>query len=192
MPKSTKAVSKPLTDAQQRQQDIALVLQAAVEQHKAGAHGDAQALYELLVSAAPDLADARFGLAMLLVQMERPADALPHFETGLAVNPDNADGWVHYIHALHVLGHSSSAWIAVGIAQKLGIQGEAFAWQVAQLAPPVQFTPAPEAKPRARRAPRKTAPANADAAAVEVDVAAMPKPRARRTVRKAAPAALEA
>lgn len=197
MPKSTRAVSPSLTDAQQREQDIALVLQAAVAQHKVGEYGDAQALYEVILNAAPQQADARFGLAMLMVQTGKPAEALPHFEAALDANPDHADCWVHYLNALDQLGHSSAAWIAAGIAQKRGIDSEAFVQQLAKLAPPVQFTAAPAPKPRARRAPRKTAAPAADVietvAAVADDAAApAAKPRARRTVRKAAPVALEA
>lgn len=193
MPKSTQAASKPLTEAQQREQDIALVLQAAIAQHQAGAHADAQALYEVIVNAAPEQADARFGLAMLMVQMDQPTEALPHFEAALDVNPDNADCWVNYIRALDLLGHSASAWIAVNIAQKHGINSEAFTWQVAQLAPPpAQFVAAPAAKPKARRTVRKPkavaeeiAKEGAEESAVPLEVVATPKPRVRRTVRKA-------
>ncbi|MCA7959187.1 glycosyltransferase [Burkholderia multivorans] len=133
MPPSAPAT---LTPEQQLAQDIALVMENALERQRSGAFAEAQALYEAILDAMPAHADARYNLAVLLVDTGRPADALPHFEAALGANPANGYYWVSYIHALHRSGQTPAAWIAVEIAQQRGVRGPALDGLIAQMAMP--------------------------------------------------------
>ncbi|NHV30712.1 tetratricopeptide repeat protein [Burkholderia sp. D-99] len=128
--------SAPLTPEQQLAQDIALVLDNALERQRAGAFDDARALYEAILDAVPTHGDAHYNLAVLLVDTGRPADAVPHFEAALGAEPTNGHFWVSYIHALYRSDQSAAAWIAVEIAQQRGVRGPALDGLISQLAMP--------------------------------------------------------
>ncbi|MBY8604103.1 MAG: tetratricopeptide repeat protein [Burkholderia sp.] len=130
------SASATLTPEQQLAQDIALVLDNALERQRAGAFDDARALYEAILDAVPAHGDAHYNLAILLVDTGRPADAVPHFEAALGANPTNGYYWVSYIHALHRSGQAAAAWIAVEIAQQRGVHGPALDGLISQLAMP--------------------------------------------------------
>ncbi|AWG31729.1 tetratricopeptide repeat protein [Burkholderia cenocepacia] len=133
-----------LTPEQQLAQDIALVMDNALERQHSGAFDDAQALYGAILDAMPTHADAHYNLAVLMVNTGRPADALPHFEAALGVNPVNGHYWVSYIHALHHSGQTPAAWIAVEIAQQRGVHGPALDGLITQMSTPdVVFATAP-------------------------------------------------
>lgn len=125
-----------LTPEQQLAHDIALVMQSATQQHHAGQYDEAQTLYEAILSAVPEHADANYNLAVLKVQTGKPGDAVPHFEVALGSKPDNGNYWVSYINALHQSGQSSAAWVAVEIAQQRGFKGPAFDGLITQMAAP--------------------------------------------------------
>ncbi|RSB83144.1 glycosyltransferase family 41 protein [Burkholderia cenocepacia] len=125
-----------LTPEQQFAQDIALVMESALERQHSGAFDDARALYEAIVDAMPTHADAHYNLAVLMVDTGRPTDALPHFEAALGVNPANGYYWVSYIHALHHSGQTPAAWIAVEIAQQRGVHGPALDGLITQMSMP--------------------------------------------------------
>lgn len=129
-------VSAALTPEQQLAQDIALVMENALERQRSGAFDDARALYEAILDAVPTHGDAHYNLAVLLADTGHPADAVPHFEAALGVSPDNGHYWVSYIHALHRSGQAAAAWIAVEIAQQRGVHGPALNGLIAQLASP--------------------------------------------------------
>ncbi|HHT8960322.1 TPA: tetratricopeptide repeat protein, partial [Burkholderia cenocepacia] len=93
-----------LTPEQQLAQDIALVMENALERQRSGAFDDARALYEAILDAVPAHADAHYNLAVLMVDTGRPAGAVPHFEAAIGANPANGYYWVSYIHALHRSG----------------------------------------------------------------------------------------
>ncbi|WP_233345537.1 tetratricopeptide repeat protein [Burkholderia cepacia] len=128
--------SAALTPEQQLAQDIALVMENALERQRSGAFDDARALYEAILDAVPTHGDAHYNLAVLLADTGHPADAVPHFEAALGVSPDNGYYWVSYIHALHRSGQAAAAWIAVEIAQQRGVHGPALNGLIAQLASP--------------------------------------------------------
>ncbi|HKT66261.1 MAG TPA: tetratricopeptide repeat protein [Burkholderia sp.] len=128
--------STPLTPEQQLAQDIALVLDNALERQRAGAFDDARTLYEAILDAVPAHGAAHYNLAVLLVDTGRPTDAVPHFEAALGADPANGYYWVSYIHALHRSGQAAAAWIAVEIAQQRGVHGPALDALIAQLAMP--------------------------------------------------------
>ncbi|WP_423370019.1 tetratricopeptide repeat protein [Burkholderia sp. LMG 32019] len=124
------------TPEQQLAQDIALVMDNALERQRSGAFDDARALYEAILDAVPTHGDAHYNLAVLLADTGHPADAVPHFEAAIGVSPDNGYYWVSYIHALHRSGQAAAAWIAVEIAQQRGVHGPALNGLIAQLASP--------------------------------------------------------
>ena len=128
--------SAALTPEQQLAQDIALVMDNALERHRSGAFDDARALYEAILDAVPAHGDAHYNLAVLLADTGHAADAVPHFEAALGASPDNGYYWVSYIHALHRSGQTAAAWIAVEIAQQRGVHGPALNGLIAQLASP--------------------------------------------------------
>jgi predicted O-linked N-acetylglucosamine transferase (SPINDLY family) len=133
---TTEPDTPQLTPEQQLEQDIALVMQSAVELHHKEEFADAQALYEAILSAVPAHADANYNLAVLKVQTERPHDAIPHFEAALGSNPHNGNYWVSYINALFKSDQSAAAWVAVELAQMRGFSGPAFDGLIAQMATP--------------------------------------------------------
>ncbi|KWB27055.1 hypothetical protein WL32_02275 [Burkholderia cepacia] len=128
--------SAALTPEQQLAQDIALVMENALERQRSGAFDDARALYEAILDAVPAHGDAHYNLAVLLADTGHAADAVPHFEAALGASPDNGYYWVSYIHALHRSGQTAAAWIAVEIAQQRGVHGPALNGLIAQLASP--------------------------------------------------------
>jgi len=125
--------SAALTPEQQLAQDIALVMDNALERQRSGAFDEAQALYEAILDAVPTHADAHYNLAVLMVDTGRPADAVPHFEAAIGANPANGYYWVSYIHALYRSGQTPAAWIAVEIAQQRGVHGPALDGLISQM-----------------------------------------------------------
>ncbi|AQQ33994.1 tetratricopeptide repeat protein [Burkholderia cenocepacia] len=139
-----------LSPEQQFEQDIALVMQNAIQHHHDGAFGDAEALYGAILDAMPEHADANHNLAVLLVDTDRAADAIPHFEIALGANPANGQCWVSYINALFRANQTPAAWVAVEMAQQRGVHGPALDSLISQMATPnVTFPTAPAAGPAA-------------------------------------------
>ncbi|MPV69910.1 tetratricopeptide repeat protein [Burkholderia sp. BE17] len=133
---SDPSATATLTPEQQLAQDIALVMDNALERQRSGAFDDAQALYEAILDAVPAHADAHYNLAVLMVDTGCPADAVPHFEAAIGANPANGYYWVSYIHALYRSGQTPAAWIAIEIAQQRGVRGPALDGLIAQMAAP--------------------------------------------------------
>ncbi|MGF6769736.1 putative O-linked N-acetylglucosamine transferase (SPINDLY family) [Paraburkholderia sp. GAS199] len=134
------------TPEQQLEQDIALVLQTALDHHHKSEFDDAEALYRIILDTNPNHGDVLYNLAVLLTQTARAADAVPLFQHGLGVQPLNGQYWVGYINALSEAGQSAAAWIALEMAQKLGVKGPAIDGLIVKLANPgkiVQTVPVP-------------------------------------------------
>jgi Tfp pilus assembly protein PilF len=72
--------AEPLTPEQQLEQDIALVLQTALQHHHQAEFNDAETLYRTILEAKPHHADVLYNLGVLLGQTSRTADAVPLFE----------------------------------------------------------------------------------------------------------------
>nr|WP_082902648.1 tetratricopeptide repeat protein [Paraburkholderia ginsengiterrae] len=117
--------AEPLTPEQQFEQDIALVLQTALDHHHKGELDDAEALYKAILDAKPGHTDVQYNLGVLYTQNGRPADALPHFETALGAAPNNGQFWVAYISALIDAGQMQAAWLALEMGQQRGLKGPA-------------------------------------------------------------------
>ncbi|WP_429485110.1 tetratricopeptide repeat protein [Paraburkholderia youngii] len=119
------ANAEPLTPEQQFEQDIALVLQTALEHHHKGDADDAEALYKAILEARPDHTDVQYNLGVLYVQNGRPADALPYLEGALGGAPNNGQFWVAYINALIDSNQIQAAWLALEMGQQRGLKGPA-------------------------------------------------------------------
>ncbi|WP_341313909.1 tetratricopeptide repeat protein [Paraburkholderia sp. IMGN_8] len=128
--------AEPLTPEQQLEQDIALVLQTALEHHHKGELDDAEALYQAILEAKPAHPDVNYNLGVLRVQTSRPAEALPHFELVLGIAPHNGQYWVAYINALIDAGQTPAAWLALEMGQQQGLNGQAVDGLIARMASP--------------------------------------------------------
>jgi predicted O-linked N-acetylglucosamine transferase (SPINDLY family) len=127
---------QPLSPEQQRAQDIALVMQSAIEQYHAGEVNDARALFEAILEAMPNHPDANYNLGVVKVQTGYAAEAVPHFEVALGSSPANGQYWVAYINALFESDQVAAGWTAVELAQQQGVQGPALNSLIHQLAQP--------------------------------------------------------
>jgi predicted O-linked N-acetylglucosamine transferase (SPINDLY family) len=154
-----------LSPEQQFEQDIALVMQNAVERHHAGAFDDAKALYEAVLGAIPVHVGANYNLAVMLVDAGRPADAIPYFEIALGADPNNGPCWGGYINALYRANQIPAAWIAVEMAQQRGVHGPALDGLIAQMAAPDVTLP--------------TAPAagSVDSGSITLNISSQPRPQ---------------
>ncbi|HYS62605.1 MAG TPA: tetratricopeptide repeat protein, partial [Paraburkholderia sp.] len=117
--------AETLSPEQQFEQDIALVLQVALEHHHKGELDDAQALYQAILEAKPDHTDVQYNLGVLYVQREQPAGALPYLEAALGSQPANGQFWVAYINALIDADQIPAAWLALEMGQQQGLKGAA-------------------------------------------------------------------
>jgi predicted O-linked N-acetylglucosamine transferase (SPINDLY family) len=147
----------PLTPEQQFEQDIATVLKSALEHHHAGNHADAEALYRAILDHMPEHADVLYNLAVLLIQTQRPDDAVPLFETVLGLHPSNGQYWVSYIDALARTNQTQAAWFAVEMAQQRGVRGPAVDGLIERLSHPQGYAAAvlAEASHQARLVPKR-------------------------------------
>ncbi len=142
--------AEPLTPDQQLEHDIALVLQTALEHHHKGEFDDAEALYKAILEAKPHHADVLYNLGVLLGQTDRPADALPHFELILGLQPHNGQYWAAYVSALIDAGETAGAWLALEMGQKQGLKGPAVDGLIVRMSNPgkvIATIPVPAATP---------------------------------------------
>lgn len=143
--------AEPLTPEQQLEHDIALVLQTALEHHHKGEFDDAKALYKAILEAKPQHTDVLYNLGVLLGQTDRPADALPHFELILGLQPRNGQYWAAYISALIDAGETAAAWLALEMGQKQGLKGPAVDGLIVRMSNPgkvIATIPVPSETPR--------------------------------------------
>jgi predicted O-linked N-acetylglucosamine transferase (SPINDLY family) len=117
--------AEPLTPEQQLEQDIALVLQTALQHHHQAEFNDAETLYRTILEAKPHHADVLYNLGVLLGQTSRTADAVPLFERILGLQPHNGQYWAAYISALIDSGEIAAAWLALEMGQQQGLKGPA-------------------------------------------------------------------
>jgi tetratricopeptide (TPR) repeat protein len=145
------ANTTPVADSQ-RDQDLALVMQAALEHHRAKEYDKAAALYGLVLDTVGQHLDARYHLGVLLMETGRAAEAVPHFEAALGQAPGNAQVWIGYVNAYIGSEQPDAARLALDLAVQHGLpQGEADAL-TKRIA---QGTPAPMAAPTSSLAPVK-------------------------------------
>ncbi|NPT33018.1 tetratricopeptide repeat protein [Paraburkholderia xenovorans] len=157
--------AEPLTPEQQLEQDIALVLQTALDHHHKGEFEDAQALYRAILDANPKHADVLYNLGVLLGQTDRTAEALPLFEQCLGLHPHNGQYWAAYISALIDAGETAAAWLALEMGQKQGLKGPAVDGLIVRMANPgkvIHTVPVATLKPQAQPAAATDTPVAAE------------------------------
>ena len=82
---------------------------AALEREQQGRMAEALALLQRAVLIAPNDIGSRNALGLCLLRLERPADALTHFQALLALDPTVPYAYVSYGNALWALGELSAA-----------------------------------------------------------------------------------
>jgi tetratricopeptide (TPR) repeat protein len=85
----------------------------------------AEPIYRSILRLQPAHAAANYCVGMLLVQLRRPADGLPHLQAAVDANPEIADYWLGYLEALLLLGETSRATSILALARRHGLAGEA-------------------------------------------------------------------
>ncbi|WP_321886125.1 O-linked N-acetylglucosamine transferase family protein [Paraburkholderia bannensis] len=110
-----------LTPDALREQDIDLVMQAAIEHHRKQEYAEAAALYATVLDADSDHVDANYHMGVLRMQTGLPAEAVPHFEQVLGHTPNFAQLWVYYFNALTGSGQYEAARVALELALQCGV-----------------------------------------------------------------------
>src|SRR5271163_3526318 len=85
----------------------------------------AEPIYRSILELQPTHAAANYCIGMLLVQLRRPSDGLPHLQAALDANPEIADYWLGYLEALLMQGETGKASSALALARRHGLSGEA-------------------------------------------------------------------
>ncbi|TAM06621.1 MAG: tetratricopeptide repeat protein [Paraburkholderia sp.] len=96
---------------------------AAGAASRAGQHEEAIRQFETVLAVYPHYPDANHGIAMALLALGRPLEALPRLETALGINPNNGQYWANYIDALIHAKRLKAAWVALELGQRHGLQG---------------------------------------------------------------------
>lgn len=148
----------PLSAEQQFEQDIATVLEIALQHHHASEFADAEALYRAILDAKADHVDVNYNLGVLLVQTQRAAEAATLFEIAIGAKPDQSQYWASYIDALAQSGQAPAAWLALEMAQKRGLKGPVVTALIERLSNPEAFA----ARERAQAAGQQAEPAAAE------------------------------
>jgi protein O-GlcNAc transferase len=85
----------------------------------------AEPIYRSILETMPTHGAANYCLGMLLVQLRRPADGLPHLLAALTANPELSDYWLGYLEALLLLGEAPLATTTLALARHHGLEGKA-------------------------------------------------------------------
>src|ERR1700722_1571481 len=96
----------------------------AMKLQLAGRLDMAEPIYRSILQRQPTHAAANYCIGMLLVQLRRAADGLPHLQAALDANPEIADYWLGYLEALLILGESGKASSALALARRHGLSGD--------------------------------------------------------------------
>src|ERR1700691_629277 len=97
----------------------------AMQLQVAGRLDRAEPIYRSILRLQPTHAAANYCIGMLLVQLRRPADGLPHLQAAVDANPEIADYWLGHLEALLLLGETSQATSVLALARRHGLAGEA-------------------------------------------------------------------
>ncbi|MFC5429146.1 tetratricopeptide repeat protein [Paraburkholderia denitrificans] len=96
---------------------------AAGAASRAGQHEEAIRQFETVLAVYPHYPDANHGIALALLALGRPLEALPRLETALGINPNNGQYWANYVDALIHAKRLKAAWVALELGQRHGLQG---------------------------------------------------------------------
>jgi len=95
----------------------------AIELQVTGQPELAEQLYRRILQAEPAHAAANHCIGMLNVQLQRPADGLPHLLAALESNPQNPDYWLGYLEALLLAGRTEDAKDTLALGLQHGLTG---------------------------------------------------------------------
>jgi len=99
------------------------LLEQAIACHHAWKFEEAEQLYRSVLALNPGHGDASHNLGVLLaIQLLRPAEALPYFESALNIDSSQAQYWFSYIDALIRVGQKDLARNLLPLAQSMGVQ----------------------------------------------------------------------
>ena len=104
--------------------DIEQSLRQALEDHVAGRLDTAVELYQSILRADPNHAEANHGMGVMAVQVDQPAAGLSYFVTALDADPHCARYWLSYIDALSRAGQGGEAREVLALARRQGLEGE--------------------------------------------------------------------
>lgn len=123
----------------------------------AGDLDQAENLYRTVLKTDPRHAPANYCVGMLKVQLQRPADGLPHLLAALESKPETFDYWLGYLEALLQAGRTGEAAGTLALARQHGLAGpivEEFARRLqsrSAATPPAASSAPPGAPSRAER-----------------------------------------
>ncbi|WP_322048780.1 glycosyltransferase [Paraburkholderia sp. J67] len=140
--------------------DIELVMHTAIEHHRKQEYDEAAALYSAVLAAVSDHIDANYHLAVLRLQTDQPAEAVPHLEVVLGHTPKNGQVWVYYISALVASQQPEAARAALEVARQQGLPEDAVRTLQARINGEEEPSPA-VAEPEVAPAPEPAPPAKA-------------------------------
>ncbi|MEM5331486.1 tetratricopeptide repeat protein [Paraburkholderia sp. JHI2823] len=108
-------------------------MQTAIEHHRNREYDDAAALYTAVLGADGDHVDANYHLGVLYMQTDRPAEAVPHFESVLGHTPNFHQLWVYYFNALTASKQFEAARVSLDLARQCGLPKDAIDTLTARL-----------------------------------------------------------
>lgn len=111
-------------------------------QRNAGEFDEAQAYFERALKAYPDFEQAQVGLAAVLIAKNQPAQALPHLQKAIAINPDDEVAWYRLSQVQRKLGNISEEQKALAEFRRLHAKTNEQKL-VNPVSPPTEVTPQP-------------------------------------------------
>lgn len=115
--------------------DIATAFQRAVRLHKGGKLAQAEQAYRAVLQRAPDHAEAKHNLGVLIVGSQGPDAALPWLLAALRASPTQAQYWISYIEVLIRVGQGERARAVLKEGRRHGLRGAAVDALAARLPP---------------------------------------------------------
>ena len=96
----------------------------ALKYHKSGNLFEAGSIYQAILQAHPEHAEANYNLGLIAVEAGHPEAGLPYFEAALNTDPTCQYFWLSYIDALSLTGKSDEAQSVLSLAREHGLSGD--------------------------------------------------------------------
>ncbi len=104
-----------------------LTLENAITAHQSGDLVVAEKLYQAVLEAQPDRADARFNLGLIYAQLQRLADAVREISLAVQAKPDFGQGWLMLAECADAIDQQTLHYFAAEQATRL-LHADAKAW----------------------------------------------------------------
>jgi predicted O-linked N-acetylglucosamine transferase (SPINDLY family) len=121
----------------------------------AGDPYEAEKLYRTVLQTDPGHAAANYCIGMLKVQLQRPAEGLPHLLAALESKPETFDYWLGYLEALLQARRIEEAKSTLALARQHGLAGRAVEEFAQRLQACSATEPAPPNAPNTPNAPSR-------------------------------------